>query len=67
MTEPTRQSLADGVTPENLVSAAGQNLERRCEAHYSAGETCRIATGVEVDPVAFPLTPMNEYDLAQWR
>ena len=58
------------------------NREQLCEAYFYAGEACRLAgrlaearawftqcvqTGVQYDLQAFPLTPMNEYELAQWR
>ncbi len=58
------------------------NREHVCEAYYYAGETCRlagrlddarkwfercVATGVDFDLDAMPATPMNEYELAQWR
>jgi tetratricopeptide (TPR) repeat protein len=58
------------------------NLEQLCEAYYYAGEVCLLAgdrdaarrwfercvqTGVEFDPDTSLETPMNEYELAQWR
>lgn len=58
------------------------NLERLCEAYYYAGEVALLAdrraearrwfglsvqTGVRLDLDAFPITPMNEYELAAWR
>lgn len=73
--------LAGSVPPEELIKAAGTN-EQRCEAYYYAGEVARLSgrltqahqwfeecveTGVTLDPDAFPITPMNEYDLATWR
>lgn len=64
-------------------SPATQNKpEKLCEAYYYAGEACLlegqlaearewfeqcVQTGVEFDPDASPETPMNEYELAQWR
>ena len=62
--------------------AALNKSEKLCEAYYYAGEACRlqgqlaearewfeqcVQTGVEFDPDASPETPMNEYELAQWR
>ena len=56
--------------------------EQLCEAYYYAGEACLLAdqpaearkwfelcvqTGVEFDPDTSPGTPMNEFELAQWR
>lgn len=56
--------------------------EKLCEAYYYAGEFCLLSkrpaearqwfeqcvqTGVDFDPDASPETPMNEYELAQWR
>jgi lipoprotein NlpI len=68
---------------ELIADAAGRNnREQLCEAYYYAGEACLVSdqlaeartwfglcvdTGVEFDLDAFPLTPMNEYELAQWR
>ncbi len=61
---------------------ARNNLEQLCEACYYAGEVCRLAnqpaearkwfeqsvqTGVAYDPDAQLGTPMNEYELAEWR
>ena len=58
------------------------NLEQLCEAYYYAGEAYLLSgqlaearqsfercveTGVQFDPDASPETPMNEYELAQWR
>ena len=59
------------------------NLEQLCEAYYYAGEACLLAgdrdaarqqfencvrTGLDFDPDSVDLgTPMNEYELAQWR
>jgi tetratricopeptide (TPR) repeat protein len=66
--------VADGV--------AGNNVEQLCEAYYYAGEVCLLSdrpaearkwfelcvrSGVEYDPDTLPGTPMNEYELAQWR
>jgi serine/threonine protein kinase/tetratricopeptide (TPR) repeat protein len=63
-------------------AASRNNREQLCEAYYYAGEICLlanrldqarqwlelcVATGVQFDLDAFPLTPMNEYELAQWR
>ena len=75
--------LAGDITPEELVSAAEQdNLEQMCEAFYYAGEVLLLKgsedrarelfrqcvdTGVLFDLDAFPLAPMNEHELAQWR
>ncbi len=57
-------------------------LARACEAFYYAGEACLlkgerdqarawfhrcVQTGVEFDPQVFLPTPMNEYELAEWR
>ena len=57
-------------------------LEHLCEVYYYAGEIALLGnrlsearalfeqcvqTGVEYDLETFPLTPMNEYELAQWR
>lgn len=73
--------LAGEFPPENLVESAVTPKER-CEACYYAGEACllagrteaalarfreSLATGVEFDPAQVLLTPMNEYDLAEWR
>ena len=68
---------------ELVADAAGRNnREELCEAYYYVGEVCLlanqlaearkwfglcVATGVQFDLDAFPLTPMNEYELAQWR
>ncbi len=61
---------------------ADLTLEQRCEAYYYAGEVCLrsgeldqartwfqrcVDTGVEFDLDTAALTPMNEYELAQWR
>jgi len=61
---------------------ARNNLEWLCEAYYYAGEVCLLSgrqaearrwfehcvqTGVEFDPDTELGTPMNEYELAQWR
>jgi tetratricopeptide (TPR) repeat protein len=66
--------VADGI--------AGNNPEQLCEAYYYAGEVFLLAgerevarkrfkqcvrTGVQFDPDAAMGTPMNEYELAQWR
>lgn len=62
--------------------AMGLSIEQRCEAYYYAGEVCRLAgagekarayfrqcveTGLEFDPDTALGTPMNEFELAQWR
>jgi len=68
---------------ELIADAAGRNdREQLCEAYYYAGEVCLLAnqtsearkwlelcveTGVQFDLDVFSLTPMNEYELAQWR
>jgi len=74
--------LAGELAPDRLIAAAGTNREHECEAHYYAGEiyllqgdtsrareqfTKCVETGVVYDLDTFPLTPMNEYELAQWR
>ena len=75
--------LAGDQTPEELVSAANRHdAEQLCEACYYAGETCLrsgrraearkwfqqcVETGIEFDPDIDPQTPMNEFELAQWR
>ena len=66
--------VADGVSRNNL--------EQLCEAYYYAGEVCLLSdqptaarkwfeqcvqTGLAFDPDASITTPMNEYELAQWR
>ncbi len=58
------------------------NLEWLCEAYYYAGEVCLLSgqiaesrryfeqcveTGLQFDPDTAPGTPMNEFELAQWR
>jgi tetratricopeptide (TPR) repeat protein len=62
--------------------AAASNPERQCEACYYAGEVCLLAkelaaarayfeqcvqTGRDYDTDTGVLTPMNEYELAEWR
>jgi len=62
--------------------AGRDDPEQLCEAYYYSGEACRLTdqsaearkwfelcvqTGVEFDPDTSPGTPMNEYELAQWR
>ena len=62
--------------------AARNNPEQLCEAYYYAAEVCLLSdqpaqarewfercvqTGVQFDPDTAPATPMNEYELAQWR
>jgi len=75
--------LAGEVTPDELVAAAAPgNLEQLCEAHYYAGEVHLLSgdrqsarkcfercvrTGVDFDPTTEAGTPMNEFELAQWR
>ncbi len=66
--------VADGI--------ARNDPELLCEAYYYAGEVCLlngrpadartwfercVQTGVEFDPDTLPGTPMNEYELAEWR
>ncbi|MCK4659814.1 MAG: protein kinase [Phycisphaerae bacterium] len=63
-------------------AVARDDPEAFCEACYYAGEACLLSsdfgrarewfercvqTGVEFDPNTSLLTPMNEYELAQWR
>ena len=66
-----------------VADAEGRgHLEQLCEACYYAGEVCLlqnrrgeartffqrcVQTGLEFDPDATFLTPMNEFELAQWR
>jgi tetratricopeptide (TPR) repeat protein len=66
-----------------IADARSRNdREHVCEACYYAGEiyllagrtaeACRwfeqaVQTGVQYDLQSFPMTPMNEYELAQWR
>jgi tetratricopeptide (TPR) repeat protein len=74
--------LAGRINPDTLLAAAGEDREHRCEACYYAGEyllladrpdearkwfTACVNTGVTYDVDALTLTPMNEYELAQWR
>ena len=64
------------------MATARGNSERRCEAHYYAGEVYRLAgdlkraqlcfeqcvrTGVRYDLDTLSLNPMNEWELARWR
>ena len=71
---PPPELVADGL--------ARNNPEQLCEAYYYAAEVCLLAgdhdqarkwfeqcvqTGVEFDPDASAETPMNEFELAQWR
>lgn len=64
------------------AGVARNNLEQLCEACYYAGEVCLLSnqpgearkwfeqcvqTGIEYDPDTQLGTPMNEYELAQWR
>jgi len=68
--------------PDRLIAAAGGDREHECEAYYYAGEMYLLAghadrarehfeksveTGVVYDLDTFPLTPMNEHELALWR
>ena len=61
---------------------ARNNLEQLCEAYYYAGEACLLTgqraearkwfeqcvqTGLAYDPDTQLGTPMNEYELAEWR
>jgi serine/threonine protein kinase/tetratricopeptide (TPR) repeat protein len=72
--------LAGEITPDALVAAASEPVER-CEACYYAGEVCLLQgrpeeamtwfracldTGLDSDPSEF-WEPMSEYELAQWR
>ncbi len=66
-----------------VAEAAGRGAaEQLCEAYYYAGEASRlrgeptaaqamfqkcIDTGIAFDLDDFPLSPMNEYELAEWR
>ena len=75
--------LGGETSPDQLVSSADpDNAEQMCEAYYYAGEACLLSdqlpeargwfekcvgTGVEYDVDSFPLSPMNEYELAEWR
>jgi tetratricopeptide (TPR) repeat protein len=67
---------------EAMAPASRTALARTCEAFYYAGEACLlkgerdqarawfqrcVQTGVEFDPQVFIPTPMNEYELAEWR
>jgi tetratricopeptide (TPR) repeat protein len=67
---------------EAMPAASRSVLARTCEAFYYAGEACLlkgerdqarawfqrcVQTGVEFDPQVFLPTPMNEYELAEWR
>jgi serine/threonine protein kinase/tetratricopeptide (TPR) repeat protein len=75
--------LGGELAPDDLIQDAMSHNEREhiCEAYYYAGECYRLAgeprhadecfsdcveTGLIWDPDAFP-TPMNEFELAQWR
>jgi tetratricopeptide (TPR) repeat protein len=72
--------LAPGELIDQAVES--DDLERLCEAYYYAGEVLLgagreaeavtffercVATGVSFDQDTFPLSPMNEYELARWR
>ena len=75
--------LLGDTTPAQLAAAADPDQpEAVCEARYYAGEACLlraepdearrwfeqcVQTQLVVDPNSAPLTPMNEYELAQWR
>lgn len=75
--------VAGQITPDALVASADhENREQLCEAFYYAGETCLlkdqrdqacrsfsrcVETGVQFDLDTVMLTPMNEFELAQWR
>jgi tetratricopeptide (TPR) repeat protein len=63
-------------------AVARDEREHICEAYYYAGEVHLLSgrleqarkcfeqcvnTGVEFDQDTFPLTPMNEFELAEWR
>ena len=65
-------------SPELLVAEAGNDVERRCEAYYYAGEACLLQkrkaeackwfqqckdTNMWFDPNTWPPQFMNEYDL----
>ena len=68
---------------ELVAEAVARNdREHICEAQYYAGEVCLLAgrraearkwfeqcvqTNLEHDPDTTPATPMNEYELAEWR
>jgi serine/threonine protein kinase len=68
-------------TPQALVGSAPDDSSHHCEAYYYAGEVSRAAgnpsqareyfqrcldTKVQADP-NYPLDPMSEYELAEWR
>ncbi len=75
--------LSGSQTPRELTAfAARNNLEQLCEAYYYAGEVCLlhrhveqarrffeqcVATGVRYDRDTQFDTPMNEFELAEWR
>jgi len=75
--------LAGQRAPQQLVAAAARNnLEQLCEAYYYAGEVCLlkadvaqarqyfrqcVETGVRYDRDTSFDTPMNEFELAEWR
>jgi tetratricopeptide (TPR) repeat protein len=75
--------MAGEISPQELVTSADpNNQEQVCEAYYYAGEIClikgRIAeariwfdhcqrTNLRYDVDVFPISPMNEHELAQWR
>jgi tetratricopeptide (TPR) repeat protein len=69
-------------TAEAMTPASPRVLAHTCEAFYYAGEACLlkgerdqargwfqrcVQTGLEFDPQVFVPTPMNEYELAEWR
>jgi hypothetical protein len=73
--------LAGDIAPEDLVESA-KSPEHLCEACYYAGEAERLRgdpvrarswfqqcvnTGIQFDPGIVTPTPMNEYDLSEWR
>jgi serine/threonine protein kinase/Flp pilus assembly protein TadD len=71
------------ISPQELVTSADpDNQEQVCEAYYYAGEACLIKgrideariwfdrcqrTNLRYDVDVFPISPMNEHELAQWR
>jgi serine/threonine protein kinase len=75
--------MAGKISPEELVTSADpNNQEQVCEGYYYAGEACLIkdrieeariwfdrcqGTNLRYDVDVFPISPMNEHELAQWR
>jgi hypothetical protein len=75
--------LLGTLPPTELAAGADPTKpEAVCEGRYYAGEACLlhgkldearrwfelcVQTQLVVDPDSAPLTPMNEYELAQWR